>query len=339
MKKRVFSGIQPTGVVHLGNYLGALRNWVGLQDEYDCLYCIVDLHAITLPQKREELRPRILNIAAVLLSTGVDPNRSGLFVQSDVAEHSELAWILNCHTYMGELRRMTQFKDKKGEGEEGASLGLFDYPVLMAADILLHKAQAVPVGEDQKQHLELTRTLARRFNNLYGETFPVPEPIIPKQGARIMGLDDPSSKMSSSAKSDYNYVALDDPPESVLRKFKSAVTDSGREVVYDEGQKPALSNLLTIYSLVTGEPIPSLQKRYEGKGYAQFKKDLGEAVAEGLRPIQSELKRWESGRADLERILQDGARRAGESAARTLREVKEKVGLGLTGPAKLVETA
>jgi len=330
--KRVFSGIQPTGIVHIGNYLGALRNWVALQSEYQCSYCVVDLHALTLAFDPAELKRNILYTASVCLAAGVDPARSVLFVQSDVPEHSELAWILNCHASMGELRRMTQFKEKAGKGgQQTSSVGLFDYPILMAADILVHRAQAVPVGEDQKQHLELTRDLARRFNNQYGELFCVPEPIIPKVGARIMGLDDPLKKMSKSASSAANYIALTDPPDIIRKKFKVAVTDSGREVLYDEAKKPALSNLLTIMSLVTGRTIPSLEAEYAGHGYAKFKGDLAEAVVEFLRPLREEIQRRLADPAAIQAVLKDGGDKARATAWQTLRDVKARLGLSSAG--------
>ncbi|MBI4051512.1 MAG: tryptophan--tRNA ligase [Elusimicrobia bacterium] len=333
MRKRAFSGIQPSGGIHLGNYLGALKNWVALQAGYECLYCIVDLHAITVKQEREVLRQNILATAMLCLACGIDPEKSILFVQSDVHEHSELAWILNCHATMGELRRMTQYKDKakRLEGaaaEGGASVGLFSYPVLMASDILLYGAHAVPVGEDQKQHLELCRDLARRFNGMYGEIFVIPEPVIPENGARIMGLDDPVQKMSKSASSEYNYVNLMDEPSLILKKFKAAATDSGKEIRYNEKEKPGVSNLMNILSVTTGESFRVMEKRYDGKGYAQFKTDVAEAVIEKLKPIQREYRVWESHPEEVVRMLQEGAEKAREISRETLRRVKEKVGLG-----------
>ncbi|MBI4370095.1 MAG: tryptophan--tRNA ligase [Elusimicrobia bacterium] len=328
--KRVFSGIQPSGLVHLGNYLGALRQWVLLQDQHECLYCIVDLHAITIPQKPKDLELQIRQTAALCLAIGINPERSILFVQSDVSEHGELAWILSCHAYMGELRRMTQFKDKSGSNqEESIGAGLFNYPVLMAADILLYNAQAVPVGEDQRQHLELSRDLSRRFNNLYGDVFYVPEPIIVKAGSRVMGLDDPLKKMSKSASSQYNYITLMDTPDQIRAKIKVAVTDSGREIRYDEGQKPAISNLLTIFSLVTNRQIAALERDYEGKGYGVFKKDLGEAVCEFVRPIQKEYAKRLDDPA-LDSILSQGASKASDLARRQIKIVKQALGLGFS---------
>ncbi|MBI4056063.1 MAG: tryptophan--tRNA ligase, partial [Elusimicrobia bacterium] len=331
IRRRVFSGIQPSGVLHLGNYLGALKNWVALQKECECLYGIVDLHAITVKQDSESLRRNILATAAVCLAAGVDPKKSALFIQSDVAEHAELAWILNCYTTMGELNRMTQFKDKarKEGGLEGASVGLYDYPVLMAADILLYKAHEVPVGEDQKQHLELSRDIARRFNNFYGEVFRIPGTTIPRVGARIMGLDDPSQKMSKSASSEYNYIGLDDSPETIRKKFKVAATDSEKEVRYDEEKKPAISNLMNIYATATGQLYADIQSRYAGKGYAQFKQEVAEEVIQLLKPIQEKMKYWQNHSGEVEKILHQGAEKARQIAGKTLKEVKEKIGLGL----------
>jgi tryptophanyl-tRNA synthetase len=325
--KKIFSGIQPTGIVHIGNYLGALKNWVALQDQHQCTYCVVDLHAITVEQDPAELKRSILYTSAVCLALGVDPTRSILFVQSDAPEHSELAWILNCHAYMGELRRMTQYKDKAAKGEESSTVGLFDYPVLMAADILVHRAQAVPVGEDQKQHLELARDLARRFNNKYGETFPVPEPIIPKEGARIMGLDDPTRKMSKSASSTANFVALNDSPDLIRKKLKTAVTDSGKEVLFDEEKKPGISNLLTLLSLTTGRTVPSLEAEYAGQGYGKFKGDVADALVAFLAPLREAIDRRLAEPAEVEAILKAGSVQARESASATLKHVKETLGL------------
>jgi tryptophanyl-tRNA synthetase len=330
--KRILSGIQPSGIVHLGNYLGALRNWVAFQErpETQCLYCAVDLHAITVAQDAEVLRKNILNTAALCLAVGIDPKRSVLFVQSDVPEHAELGWIMNCHVYFGELSRMTQFKDKSQKQEAATTAGLFTYPALMAGDILLYDASQVPVGEDQTQHLELARDLARRFNNAYGkpELFRVPEAIIPESGGRIMGLDDAAQKMSKSASSEANYIALDDSPEAVRKKFKTAQTDSGREVVFDAEKKPAISNLMTIYSLTAGIPVAEVQSRFAGKGYGDFKKDLAETVVTFLAPIQERLRAAQAKPDDLRDVLADGAKRARELAKPKLDEVKARLGLG-----------
>jgi tryptophanyl-tRNA synthetase len=325
-RPRVFSGTQPTGALHLGNYLGALRGYVAMQETHDCVYCVVDLHAITVRQQRAELRRTTMDVANTFLACGVDPERSLIIVQSHVPQHSELAWILNTVAYMGELRRMTQFKDKTGGGEsESIGVGLFDYPVLMAADILLYRADAVPVGEDQKQHVELTRDLAERFNNAFGKTFVVPEPVIPADAARIMGLDDPTKKMSKSAGSEYNYIALMDTPDAIRRKIKRAVTDSGTEVRPGD-DKPALANLLTIYSALSREPLETIVERYAGKGYAEFKSDLGDVVVEALAPFQARMRELEADKAYTLDVLRRGAELAESIAARTLAKVHERLG-------------
>ena len=326
-RPRVFSGTQPTGALHLGNYLGALRSYVAMQETHDCIYCVVDLHAITVRQQRAELRRATIDVANTFLACGVDPERSIVIVQSHVPQHSELAWILNTVAYMGELRRMTQFKDKTGGGEgESIGVGLFDYPVLMAADILLYRADAVPVGEDQKQHVELTRDLAERFNNAFGKTFVVPEPVIPGDAARVMGLDDPTKKMSKSAGSEYNYVALIDPPDVIRRKIRRAVTDSGTEV-RPGADKPALTNLLTIYATLAGEPVETIVERYAGKGYAGFKADLAEVLVEALSPVQARVRELEADKAHTLEVLRRGAERAEAIAARTLAKVHERLGM------------
>ena len=326
-RPRIFSGVQPSGLLHIGNYLGAIRNWVRLQEEYDCVYCVVDLHAITVRQTRKELQAATFEVANTFLAAGIDPQRSIVFVQSHVPAHSELAWILNTVTYMGELRRMTQFKDKTGGGEsESIGVGIFDYPVLMAADILLYRAAAVPVGEDQKQHVELTRDVAERFNNLFGKAFVVPQPLIFAGGARVMGLDDPSKKMSKSASSAASYIALSDGPDVIRRKIKRAVTDSGADVRAGE-DKPALTNLLTIYSLLSGESVEQIEQRYAGKGYADFKRDLADVVVYALAPFQTRLAELQSDRAYTLGVLHEGAERAEAIAERTLAKVRERVGL------------
>ncbi len=326
-KPRVFSGIQPSGSLHLGNYLGAICNWVRMQDTHECVYCVVDLHAITVRQERTELKRSTLDLANLFLAAGVDPKRSIIFVQSHVPAHSELAWILNTITYMGELRRMTQFKDKT-EGGEGESIpvGLFDYPVLMASDILLYRADEVPVGEDQKQHVELTRDLAERFNNAFGKAFVVPRPVIGAVGARVMALDEPRRKMSKSAGSVNSYIALMDPPDVIRRKVKRAVTDSGTEVVAGP-DKPALSNLLGIYSVLSGETSDVITERYQGKGYAVFKEDLAEVIVNALTPIQRRIRELEADRAYTLHVLETGAERAEAIAMRTLAKVRERIGL------------
>lgn len=326
-KPRVFSGIQPSGALHLGNYLGALCNWVKMQDTHDCVYCIVDLHAITVRQDRAELRRATMDLANLFLAAGIDPIRSIVFVQSHVAAHSELTWILNTVTYMGELRRMTQFKDKTGGGEgESIPVGLFDYPVLMAADILLYQADEVPVGEDQKQHVELTRDLAERFNNAFGKVFVVPQPVIGTVGARVMSLDDPYKKMSKSAGSANSYIALMDPADAIRRKIRRAVTDSGTQVMAGP-DKPALTNLLGIFSMLAGEPVETIVARYEGKGYAEFKSDLAEVVVEALTPIQRRIRELETDRGYTLDVLRTGAEKAEAVAQRTLKRVRDRIGL------------
>ncbi len=326
-RPRVFSGIQPSGSLHLGNYLGAIRNWVAMQETHDCVYCAVDLHAITVRQVRAELRRNTVDLVNLFLASGIDPERSIVFVQSHVPAHAELMWILNTITYMGELRRMTQFKDKTA-GQEGESVGvaLFDYPVLQAADILLYQADAVPIGEDQKQHVELTRDIAIRFNNAFGKAFVVPEPIIREGGARVMSLDDPAKKMSKSAGSAGSYIALMDPPDVMAKKIKRAVTDSGTDV-RPGPDKPALANLLGIYSVLSGEPVDAIVARYEGKGYADFKADLAEVVVEALTPIQARIRELEADKSYTLGVLRNGADRAETIAGRTLAKVRERVGL------------
>jgi tryptophanyl-tRNA synthetase len=324
--KRVFSGVAPSGVIHIGNYLGAIKNWLELQENYECIFCVVDLHAITVPQDPPKLKNKILEVAKIYLAAGVNPAKSIVFVQSHVKEHAELCWILNTLAKIPELERMTQFKEKSQEHRQSVNLGLFDYPVLMAADILLYKTQVVPVGEDQQQHVELARTLAGRFNKNFGETFIVPEALIKKEGARIMALDDPTKKMSKSAKSPLNYIALTDPPDLIREKIKKAVTDSGKEIIYGP-DKPALSNLLTIYSLLTGESIKELEKQYRGRGYAEFKNDLAEMIVKFLKPFQEKYADLDKNPDYMIKILHDGAQKAREIAEKTMKEVKDKIGL------------
>lgn len=323
-KKRIFSGIQPSGNLTLGSYMGAIRNWVSLQDEYECLYCIVDMHAITVRQVPAELRRRSLEQLAQYLACGLDPQKNIMFIQSHVPQHAELSWILGCYTQFGELGRMTQFKDKSAKHADNITAGLFTYPVLMAADILLYQADAVPVGEDQKQHVELCRDIATRFNYVYGDTFTLPEPFIPKLGARIMSLGDPSSKMSKSDPD--GCVFLMDRPEDIQRKFKRAVTDCETAVRYDPTAKPGVSNLLTIYSAATGKTLEASVAEFEGQGYGIFKPAVGEAVVELLRPIREETERLLKDKTYLETVYHDGAERAGALATRTLRKVYKKVG-------------
>jgi len=326
-KKIIFSGAQPSGNLTLGNYIGAIKNWVSLQDEYNCIYCIVDLHALTVRQNPAELRQRTMSLLALYIACGLDPEKNILFVQSHVSAHAELAWILNCFTYMGELNRMTQFKEKAQRHADNINAGLFTYPVLMAADILLYQTDLVPVGNDQKQHLEITRDIAQRFNNIYGDVFKVPEPYIPKVGARIMSLQEPEKKMSKSDENENSYIALLDPPEVIIRKFKRAVTDSEAVIRYDEENKPGISNLMNIYASVTGKSFEDIELEFEGKGYGDFKKAVGEAVIETLRPIQEKHKELMANKDYLNEVMKSGAETAGRLANRTLRKVYKKVGL------------
>jgi tryptophanyl-tRNA synthetase len=328
MKKRVFSGVQPSGALTLGNYLGAIRNFVELQHEADCFFCVVDLHSLTVPQDPVVLKENIKNTARLFVAAGIDPEVSTIFVQSQVPAHAELSWLLECHTYIGELKRMTQFKDK-AQKQEVVTTGLLTYPVLMAADILLYNTDLVPVGEDQKQHLEITRDLAVRVNNRFQEeVFKVPEPYIPprSKGGRIMSLTDPLEKMSKSSPNPKSYIALLDPPEVIKKKIMSAVTDSEAVIRYDEEAKPAISNLLVIYSLCSGQSIEAITEQYAGTGYGQFKKDLAELVIETLRPLQEKVKTLSAPGA-IERILEAGAEKARAAAAPHLRRFQEKLGL------------
>ena len=322
--KRIFSGVQPTGNVHLGNYLGALRNWVALQHEYESFFCIVNLHAITSRQDPKLLAEKTRELARVYLAVGIDPTLSIIFIQSDVPEHAELTWILNCIARMSELERMTQFKDKARKQRENVGVGVFDYPVLMAADILLYQTDLVPVGEDQKQHLELTRDMAIRFNRDYGETFRVPDPFIPKVGARIMSLADPANKMSKSDDDASGCVRLLDDADSIQRKFKRAVTDSGTEIKFDAA-RPAITNLLTIFQLLTGQSPEQIEAHFADKGYAQLKQGLADATIEFLNPLQERVRAIKDD--ELTAILENGAAKARGIATTTLELVKEKMGL------------
>ncbi|MGN1144073.1 MAG: tryptophan--tRNA ligase [Anaerovoracaceae bacterium] len=325
--KRVFSGVQPTGNIHLGNYLGALKQFVELQDDHECIYCIVDEHAITVPQDPKALREHILDVAALYLAVGVDPKKSIVFVQSDVSGHAELGWVLTCQSYTGELSRMTQFKDKS-KNKESAPTGLFTYPVLMAADILLYDTDIVPVGNDQKQHIELCRDIATRVNNKYKKTFVIPEGRYLKEGARIMALDDPTKKMSKSAENIHSRISLLDDPAKIKKSIMKATTDSDGIVKFDVENKPGISNLLNIYSVLSGISVADLEAKYEGKGYGDFKKDLVEVTVEALAPIRS---RYEEIRhsEELIEILKDGAQRADAIAQKTMARVKDHFGLGL----------
>jgi len=324
----VFSGMQPSSdSLHLGNYLGALVNWVALQDEYDPIYCVVDLHAITVQQDPKALHDNVRRTAAQYLAAGVDLERSTLFVQSHVPAHAELAWVLGTMTGFGEASRMTQFKDKSSRyGADATTVGLFTYPVLMAADILLYGTELVPVGDDQRQHLELTRDLAGRFNSRYGDTFVVPEALIPKESARIYDLQEPTAKMSKSAASEAGLVKLMDDPAITAKKFKSAVTDTEREIRYDPAAKPGISNLLDIYATISGDSIADLEARYAGRGYGDLKKDLAEVVVERLTPIRARTLELLEDPAELDRLLALGADRAAERAEKVLSEVYDRVG-------------
>ncbi|MCI7472687.1 MAG: tryptophan--tRNA ligase [Clostridiales bacterium] len=325
-KKVIFSGIQPSGALHLGNYLGALRNWVALQDEYNCVYCVVDEHAITVRQDPATLRRQTIELFAQLLACGIDPEKSILFIQSHVPAHAELAWVLNCYTMFGELSRMTQFKDKSARHADNVNAGLFTYPSLMAADIVLYQADLVPVGEDQKQHVELTRNIVQRFNGVYGDVFTMPEPYIPKVGARVMSLNQPDSKMSKSIPE--GCVFLMDNPDEIMRKFKRAITDSDTEncIRYDRANKPGVATLMDIYAAVTGKTYEQIEVEFEGKGYGAFKPAVGEAVVELLRPIREETARLLGDKAYLEGLYRAGAEKAASVAQRTLRKVHKKVG-------------
>ena len=325
-KPTLFSGIQPSGILTIGNYIGALKNWIQLQDHYDCLFSLVDMHAITVRQEPEALRRRCYEFLALYLACGLDPERNIIFVQSHVPAHAQLAWVLNCFTYVGELNRMTQFKDKSARHADNINAGLYDYPVLMAADILLYQTAVVPVGNDQKQHLELARNVAQRFNAGYGDVFKVPEPYIPEVGARVMSLQEPTAKMSKSDSNSKNYVALLDEPREVERKIMRAVTDTGAEIVYDEAEKPGISNLMTIYSAVTGEGLRAIERDYAGKGYGQFKKDLAGAVIAWLDPLQTRYRELMSDRGELDALLQRNAEAAAARAQPTLERVHEVVG-------------
>lgn len=326
-KKRLFSAVQPSGAVTIGNYIGAIRNFAKLQDEYECIYAVADLHAITVRQEAAQLRKNTLELMALFLACGIDPDKCVLFVQSHVPAHCELAWVLNTISYPGELSRMTQFKDKSAKHADNVNMGLMDYPVLMAADILLYQTALVPVGADQKQHLELTRDLAIRFNNRCGETFVVPEGYILKDsGARVMSLADPSKKMSKSDENVNAFVTMSDDRDSIIRKFKRAVTDSDNAIRYAPEVKPGVSNLLTIYHAFTGKSIAEAEKEFEGKGYGDFKLAVGETVADALAPIQAEKARLLADKAYLNGIMKQGAESASRMARKTLSKVYRKIG-------------
>lgn len=324
-KKVVFSGVQPSGGLTIGNYIGAIKNFVGLQEKYNCYYCIVDLHAITVPQIPKDLRKNTLEVLAIYLASGLDPEKCTLFIQSHVNAHAELTWVLNSISYMGQLNRMTQFKEKSKKSEENLNAALFTYPVLMASDILLYQTDFVPVGEDQKQHLELARDLAERFNNKYSETFKVPEPLIQEFGAKIMSLQEPENKMSKSDQNENGYILILDKPDAIRRKVKRAVTDSIGEVRYNDEQL-GIKNLMNIYSVFSGDSIEEIENRYQGIGYGKFKEDVAEVVVQGLAPIQERYNDLMKNKDYLERVYKEGAEKANYASMKTLRKVYKKVG-------------
>lgn len=326
-KKTILSGIQATGSLTLGNYLGALNNWVEMQDEYDCYYMIADLHTLTIRKDPEELKNNILSLIALYIAAGLDPEKNTIFVQSHVPAHTALSWVLNCYTYMGELNRMTQFKDKATKHADNINAGLFTYPVLMAADILAYNADLVPVGEDQKQHLEITRDIAERFNTIYGETFKVPEPYIKKTGAKIMGLQDPTAKMSKSSPNPLDKILLTDSPEDIMKKFKRAVTDSENKVRYDKEAKPGISNLMVIYGIIKNKTMEEIEKEFDGQGYGTFKVAVAEAVIERLKPLQERYNKLLNEPEKLKVIYEKGDKKANEITNKLLKEVYTKIGL------------
>ncbi len=324
-KKMLFSGMQATGNITLGNYLGALKNWVNLCDEYECFYCVVDLHSITVRQNPAELRKRARNLLMLYIAAGIDPEKNCLYYQSHVSGHAELGWILNCFTYMGELNRMTQFKDKSAKHADNINGGLYTYPVLMAADILLFQSDVVPVGADQMQHLELTRDIAQRFNNVYGDVFTIPEAYVGKAGARIMSLQDPTKKMSKSDENPNASIYIMDDRDTIIRKFKRAVTDSDTRIIYSE-DKPGIRNLIDIYSVASGKTIEEVEKEFDGKGYGDFKLAVGETVADVLEPIHKRFDELSKDKAYVDGIIKANAEKAGYIANKTLRKVQKKVG-------------
>lgn len=326
-KKIILSGIQSTGKLTLGNYLGAINNWVQMQEEYDCYYMIANLHSLTVRNDPETLRNNTLKVLAMYVAAGLDPEKNTIFIQSQVKEHAELGWILDCYTYMGELSRMTQFKDKAAKHADNINAGLFTYPSLMAADILLYQANLVPVGQDQQQHLEITRDIAERFNKLYGKTFTIPEGYYGKASAKIMGLQDPTAKMSKSATNPNDVILLEDEPDVIIKKFKKAVTDSENKVRFDPENKPGVSNLMQIYSSITGLKMEEIEKEFENSGYGDFKTKVAETVVAKLEPIQKKYKELLENKEYLEKIYTEGANRARKLASKTLDEVKERIGI------------
>ena len=327
MKKRIFSGIQPTGNLHIGNYLGAIRQWVGLQNESENIFCIVDLHAITVAQDPQVLRAKTREVAALLFAAGIEPDLSSVFIQSHISAHAELAWILNCYIPMGRMQRMTQFKEKSQKQRETVSVGLFDYPALMAADILLYESDFVPVGEDQKQHVELTRDVARRFNLMYGEIFKIPESIVSEVGARIMSLEDPTKKMSKSETGTGHAINLLDSPDEIRLKIMKATTDSHRTIRFDQN-RPAIYNLLTIYELFSGLSRVDIEKRFEGKGYTVLKQELSDVVIETLKPLQWRYQKLANAPSYVDHLLTEGAAHLRPIAQKTLARIKDAIGLG-----------
>ena len=326
-KKIILSGIQSTGKLTLGNYLGAINNWVQMQEEYDCYYMIANLHSLTVRNDPETLKNNTLKVLAMYVAAGLDPEKNTIFIQSQVKEHAELGWILDCYTYMGELSRMTQFKDKAVKQADNINAGLFTYPALMAADILLYQANLVPVGQDQQQHLEITRDIAERFNKLYGKTFTIPEGYYGKASAKIMGLQDPTAKMSKSATNANDVILLEDEPDVIIKKFKKAVTDSENKVRFDPENKPGVSNLMQIYSSITGLKMEEIEKEFENSGYGDFKTKVAETVVAKLEPIQKRYKELLENKEYLEKIYTEGANRARKLASKTLDEVKERIGI------------
>ena len=325
-KKVIFSGIKPSGELTLGNYLGAIKNWVKLQDEYDCYFCVVDLHAITVRQEPKDLRRRTLEILSIYLASGIDPEKNTLFIQSHVPAHSEASWLLTCYSYMGEMSRMTQYKDKSKKSGENIGAGLFNYPILMASDILLYQTNLVPVGKDQLQHLELARDLAERFNRAYSPTFAIPDPYIAKTGAKIMDLQDPTKKMSKSEENQNGYILIMDPPNVIRKKISRAVTDSVGIVRYSDEQ-PGVKNLMTILGSITGMSMEEIEIKYKDKGYAEFKKDVAEAIINELEPIQKKVNEYMADKKYLENIYKSGAEKANYVAMKTLRKMQKKIGL------------
>lgn len=326
-KKIILSGIQSTGKLTLGNYLGAINNWVQMQEEYDCYYMIANLHSLTIRNDPETLRNNTLKVLAMYIAAGLDPEKNTIFIQSQVKEHAELGWILDCYTYMGELSRMTQFKDKSAKHADNINAGLFTYPALMAADILLYQADLVPVGQDQQQHLEITRDIAERFNKLYGKAFTIPEGYYGKASAKIMGLQEPTAKMSKSATNPNDVILLEDEPDVIIKKFKKAVTDSENKVRFDPENKPGVSNLMQIYSSITGLKMDEIEKEFEGEGYGTFKTKVAETVVNKLEPIQKKYKELLENKAYLEKIYTEGANKARKLASKTLDDVKERIGI------------